>query len=344
MPTIEDVAKLAGLSRTTVSRVMNNHPYVSEEKKALVRQAMEELGYFPNSSARRLRNQKTDTIAVLIPRITNPFFSQLMESLEIAASERGYKLIMCQTRYSKEKELNYLELLRTKQVDGIIMAHIENEWDIIKPFMKSGPIMLCNEFDEHAEVPMVGMDQEYGGFIAAEHLISLGHERIAYCSGGNGSNVAKAREKGFMRALTAHQLPIDENLFFRDASRIDDGKRVFHDIAALSERPTAVFTGSDEVAAGIIYEAKRHNWKIPDDLAVIGFDNQPISEINTPSISTINQPIEEMARTSLEIIINLIRKDKKLKQEIYEFPLKLMIRESTVKESDVVRTGDSITS
>lgn len=329
MPTIEDVAKRAGLSRTTVSRVLNDHPYVSEEKKELVRRAMDELGYVPNSSARRLRNQKTETIAVFIPRITNPFFSALLEAMEIAAVERGYKLIMCQTRYSKEMELEYLDLLRTKQVDGIILASIQNEWALIQKYTQYGPIILCNEYDDAAEVPMVRLNHKYGGYMAAKHLLELGHDRIAYCSGGNVSNVGKDREGGFVEALMEFGKTVMEEAFFRDAINVEDGKRVFTRIEGMDDPPTAVFTGSDEVAAGLIHAAKQRNWRIPEDIAVVGFDNQTISELTEPPISTVAQPIEEMAKTSIDVIIHLIRSNKTLKREIYEFPLQLVVREST---------------
>ncbi len=330
MATIEDVAKLTGLSRTTISRVINNHPYVSEEKRKLVLEAMEKLGYVPNSSARSLRNQKTSILALFIPRITNPFFSELVEATEIAAAEHGYQLIICQTRYSPEKELNYMNLLKTKQVDGVILASIQNEWKKLKPFLQYGPIVLCNEFDDCANVPTVRLDQVYGGYIATKHLLERGHTKIAYCSGGYRSNVAQSREIGFKKALAEYKLTFDERYAFRDVFHIVDGKRVFHQMMALSERPTAVFTGSDEVAAGIISEALRCGYRIPEDLAVVGFDNQAITELTNPIITTVHQPVKQMAQKAVDIIVEKIQTKKYEVKEIYEFPLQLIVRASTV--------------
>ena len=330
MPTIEDVAKLAGLSRTTVSRVINNQPYVSEMKKKLVFDAMKQLGYVPNSSARSLRNQKTEMIAVLIPRVMNPFFSQLIESLEIAAAERGYQLIVCQTRYSLEKELNYMNLLKTKQVDGVILASIQNDWATLEPFLKYGPIVLCNEFKEDATVPMVRLNQRYGGYILTKHLLDQGHQNIAYCCGGYHSTVAQSREVGFLNALNEYNIVFDENIAFRHAFSIEDGRRVFHQIKEIKKRPTAVFTGSDEVAAGIIAEAKVHGWGVPTDLAVVGFDNQAITEIVEPTITTVNQPVEKMAEITMHILIEKIQTKECNHREVHELPLELVIRDSTV--------------
>jgi len=330
MSTIEDVAKLAGLSRTTVSRVINNHPYVSEDKRKLVMEAMKQLGYVPNSSARSLRSQKTDVIALFVPRIMNPFFSQLVEAMEISAAEHGYQLIICQTRYSPEKELNYMNLLKTKQVDGVILASIQNDWKVLEPFLQYGPIVLCNEFDEQANVPSVMLDQVHGGYIATKHLLEQGHRRIAYCRGSTRSNVASHREIGFRKALAEYGLEFDEQYAFRDAFHSEDGRRVFHQMMALPTPPTAVFTGSDEVAAGIISEANKHGCRIPEQLAVVGFDNQEITELIEPSITTVHQPVDKMAQKALEVMIDKIHSRKYKQREIYEFPLKLIVRESTV--------------
>ncbi|MBD1380692.1 LacI family DNA-binding transcriptional regulator [Metabacillus arenae] len=333
MSTIEDVAKLAGLSRTTVSRVINNHPYVSATKKKLVHEAMEQLGYVPNSSARSLRIQKTETVAVFIPRVMNPFFSQLIETLEMAAAARNYQLIVCQTQYSAKKELNYLNLLKTKQVDGVILASHENDWELIEPYLQYGPIVLCNEFDNKANVPMIYQDQVYGGYIATMHLIEQGNSLIGYCTGGHYSSVGTAREKGVKQALKEAGLCFEEKFAFRNVYNIEHGRQVFHWIKGMNERPTAIFTGSDEVAAGIISEAKKYRWNIPVDLAVIGFDNQAITEIVEPNITTVHQPVTEMAEKAMEVMYEKINsKDYKTK-EIYQFPLKLIVRGSTVSNN-----------
>jgi LacI family transcriptional regulator, repressor for deo operon, udp, cdd, tsx, nupC, and nupG len=245
LSTIEDVAKLAGLSRTTVSRVLNDHPYVSEEKKKLVQQAMEQLGYVPNSAARSLRSQKTGIIAVLIPKISTPFFSQLIEILEIAASAKGYQLIICQTQFSKQKEINYLNLLKTKQVDGVIMTSFVNDWSVIDAYLSYGPIVLCNEIVKQAQIPMVYMNQAHAGYIVGKHLLERGHRHIAYCSNGIVSEGMKARELGFKQALTEAGFCFEQKYYFDNVSSIEDGKQIMNELVSMRIKPTAIFTGGD---------------------------------------------------------------------------------------------------
>ncbi|MDQ0224241.1 LacI family DNA-binding transcriptional regulator [Metabacillus niabensis] len=339
MSTIEDVAKLAGLSRTTVSRVLNDHPYVSDEKKKLVQQAMKHLGYVPNSAARSLRNQKTGIIAVLIPKISTPFFSQLIERLEMAASVKNYQLIICQTQFSKHKERSYLDLLKTKQVDGVIMTSCENDWSVIDEHLNYGPIVLCNEILEDGNIPMIYMDQFCSGYEVAKHLLEQGHSRIAYCSNGSQSIGMKARKRGFEAALAEAGHPFDDEFYFQHLSSITDGKQVFQQIKGLTNPPTAIFTGGDSVAAGLISEAKKHGWNIPVDLAVVGFDNMEITELMDPMITTVIQPVEEMAQKAIEVICEKIHKKQYRSYERHEFSSKLAIRESTMIKPRLVATS-----
>ncbi len=339
LSTIEDVAKLAGLSRTTVSRVLNDHPYVSDEKKKLVQQAMEHLGYVPNSAARSLRNQKSEIIAVLIPKISTPFFSQLIEILEMAASAKGYQLIICQTQFSKQKERSYLNLLKTKQVDGVIMTSIENDWSIIDSYLNYGPIVLCNEVVEQAEIPMVYINQAKSGYMIAKHLLERGHTHIAYCSNGHISEGMTARKQGFKAALEEAGANFQSKLYFERVSTVGDGKRLFREIENLKICPTAIFAGSDAVAAGIIAEAKKAGWSLPDDLAIVGYDNMEITELLEPRVTTVILPVEEMASKAMDVIYEKIHKKQYRSFEKHEFASKLALRDSTMFRRNLVATS-----
>ncbi|TWI55902.1 LacI family DNA-binding transcriptional regulator [Halalkalibacter nanhaiisediminis] len=327
MATIEDVAKRAGLSRSTVSRVINHHPYVSEKKKKLVYDAMKELEYHPNSSAQRLRTQKTDTIAVLVPRLTNPFFPFLIEGLEMIAVEYGFQLLICQTHQDKEKELNFLNLLQTKQVDGLIFTSIENDWETIATYKECGPIILCNEYRSEATFPVVRLDQVKGSYLGTRHLIEKGHKKIAYC-GGTASELGIDREKGFRKAINEFSLEVREEWVFRDPYSIDCGKRVLREIQVMEDRPTAIFTGSDEIAAGIIKQAKTLGVKIPEEIAVIGFDDQPIAELMEPTLTTIRQPIKEMGQKTMEVMLSMLNNPSGNEKQIIELPIQVISRES----------------
>lgn len=339
MSTIEDVAKLAGLSRTTVSRVLNDHPYVSDEKKELVLKAMEQLGYVPNSAARSLRNQKTGIIAVLIPKISTPFFSQLIELLEMKASSKGYQLIICQTQFSKQKECRYLNLLKTKQVDGVIMTAVENDWSVIDSYLNYGPIVLCNEKIENANIPMVYVNQAQSGYLVAKHLIERGHTHIAYCSNGVKSEGMRARIKGFQSALKEVNIHSYEKFHFDKVSTVEDGKQIFRKLACMKVSPTAVFAGGDAVAAGIISEAQKAGWRIPEDLAVVGYDNMEITKLVDPMITTVIQPVDAMAEKSIDVMCEKIHRKQFRTFENHEFISKLAYRGSSTSRDHLVATS-----
>ncbi|MBX0357175.1 LacI family DNA-binding transcriptional regulator [Halobacillus sp. Nhm2S1] len=333
MATIEDVAKLAGLSRTTVSRVINDQPYVTDEKRQRIIQAMNDLGYVPNSSARRLRSQKTETIAVLLPRLTNPFFGNLIEAMEERASEWGYQVIVCQTHDSKKKEMDYLQLLKTKQVDGVIMASLVNEWEDVKPFLECGPIVFCNEYMDESSIPMIHMDHKQAAYEATTHLLEQGCTHISYVSGGPESHLSKKRKEGFIEALSEYGLSFQNDLAIDWAMDVSDGQKVFHMIKDELPHVDGVFTGSDEVAAGLIYEAtSSSDWVIPDDLAVVGFDNQMISLLMVPSVTTVEQPVKQMADKTVEVLIQQLLHPGSLPPNRYVYPHRLLVRNSTKRK------------
>ncbi|MGG2087110.1 LacI family DNA-binding transcriptional regulator [Priestia aryabhattai] len=330
MPTIYDVAKLSGLSKTTVSRVINNHSYVSEEKKNLVLKAMKELNYTPNPSARKLRGQVTTTIGVIVPRIVNPFFSYLVDSIEQVAYKNGYHVLIFQSNEDKEKELAFLNLLKTKQVDGIIMTSIENEWSVIEPFTESGPILLCNEYVNNASVPIVRLDQYKGAYIGVRHLLEKGHRKIGYCTGGLFAEEGKDKDRnqGYQKALQEAGIQPDPKWIFVNQHSIEDGKQVVKKILSMEDRPTAIFTGSDEIAGGMMIEAKESGLKIPNDLAIIGFDDQPLAQMLDPKLTTIRQPIDQMGIKAMETLIDMLN-DSEVKVETFELPIELVVRSST---------------
>lgn len=330
MATIMDVAKLSGLSKTTVSRVINNHAYVSEEKRMLVLKAMEELDYYPNPAARRLRGQLTTTIGVIIPKITNPFFAYLVDAIEQTAYEKGYQVMIFQSNEDPVKELSFLSLLKTKQVDGIIMTAIENEWKKIEPFLAYGPIVLCNEYMNEPAVSVIKMDQFKGTYMGVKHLIERGHQKIAYCTGGLFVEEGKDRDRnrGYQKALEEAGITVNPNWVFVDRHTIEDGKQVLKKILKMENRPTAVFTGSDEIAAGMMAEATELGIRIPEEIAIIGFDDQPLAELLTPKLTTVRQPVDQMGQKAAEVIIEQLQ-DETVAICQYELPIEVIIRHST---------------
>ncbi|MDQ0220486.1 LacI family transcriptional regulator [Peribacillus cavernae] len=329
MATIADVAKEAGLSRATVSRVINNYQYVSDEKRFLVQEAMKALNYFPNSSAQKLRSQRTQTIGVLIPVLTNPFFAYLLEGIDRIATDNAYQLLVCQTKYDQQKEIHFLNYLKSKQVDGIILTSIENNWETIAAYTTYGPIVLCNEYSEQTLVPMVRLNQLEGSYLGTCHLIRQGHRKIAYCRGGYMSQLTKDRHAGYKKALTEFGIPYNNDFIFKNVYDLEDGKKVLRDSLAMENPPTAFFAGSDQVATGIVKEAMKQGKSVPGDIAVIGFDDQPIASVVEPALTTIKQPAEEIGYKAMEVMIKSIESELEPNDMDIHLPLQLIVRHST---------------
>lgn len=330
MATILDVAKRAGLSKTTVSRVINNQAYVSEENRALVLQAMKELDYHPSPAARRLRGQQTMTIGVLVSTVIQPLFACLVDAIERTAYENGYKIMICQSQGNKEKELLFLNMLKTKQVDGVIITSLENDWKDIKSFVTNGPIVLCNEYINESSVPVIKLDQFNGTYLGIQHLIKRGHQKIGYCTGGlfaeHGKD--KDRNQGYQKAMAEAGISINPAWIFVDRHTNEDGKKLLTHMMDMEDRPTAIFTGSDEVAAGMLLQAREQGVRIPEDLAVMGFDDQPVAEWTSPPLTTVRQPIEEMGQKSTQLIIDALHQNEKDREQ-HELPIEIIIRQST---------------
>lgn len=327
---ISDVVRLSGVSKSTVSRVINDYPHISRDKKERVLKAMEQLGYVPNPSARRLRGQLTTTVGVIVPRIVNPFFSYLVDAIEKVGYEKGYQTLICQSNEDKDKELWFLNLLKTRQVDGIILTSLENDWKLIEPFTEYGPIVLCNEYVNNAAVPTVRLDQYKGAYIGVKHLIERGHRKIVYCTGGLFTDFGKDkdRNRGYQKALEEAGIAVNPNWILVNQHTIEDGKKVMEHILEMKDRPTAVFTGSDEIAGGLMVAARENGFSIPDDLAIIGFDDHPMSRLLNPGLTTIRQPVDQMGRKAMELLIELLNNPDQSTAG-YELPIELVIRGST---------------
>ncbi|MCP3763406.1 LacI family transcriptional regulator [Domibacillus sp. A3M-37] len=330
MATIMDVARLSGLSKTTVSRVINNQAYVSEEKRALVLKAMKELDYHPNPAARRLRGQSTAIIGVVVPKMKIPFFAYLVDAIEQAAHAEGYKVMICQSDGDRAKELAFLNLLKTKQVDGVIMTAMENEWKTVQSFTKHGPVVLCNEYMNEPSVPVIKMNQFEGAYLGVKHLLEKGHRKIGYCTGGLFAEEGKDkdRNRGYQKAMAEAGLSINPTWIFVDRHTIEDGKQLLKYILEMEDRPTAVFTGSDEVAAGMIAQAEQQGVNIPADVAIMGFDDEPLAAFLRPTLTTVRQPVEQMGEKATEVMINRLHDDQSDIQH-YELPVEIIVRQST---------------
>lgn len=333
LATISDVAKLAGLSVSTVSRVINDSPHVSEKKRNSVKSAMERLGYVPLPAARQLRGSKTNTMAVTIPRIVNPFFSYLVDAIEQKLDEAGYSTLIVQTFSKAEEELTALNLLKNQQVDGVILCSLENTWSIISDYCKYGKIILVNEYLKDVHVPIVRADQYDGFYKATNFLFDEGYSKIAYATGRKSitimekeANFDADRFAGFQDSLSEHKLGLNHDWLFTNAHTAEDGKNIFKMIMALDNKPDVIIAGSDEVAMGITQEAEEQKVKVPKQLGVLGVDDQPVSANLRIPLTTIRQPVNEMGQKAAETMLHLMSGESVPKVQICK--LKIIKRAS----------------
>lgn len=328
MATIVDVAKLAGVTPTTVSRVINNRGYISEKTKSKVHEAMDQLSYQPNEIARSLTKQRSNTIGVIVPHISHPYFSKLISNLENEAAKKDYKIILCNSKDTATKEKKYLDMCKSNRVDGIILCSGNVEYNMINT--GNIPIVLLEKNFEKGKLG-IQCDNYQGGCLATEHLIKCGCKRIVHFSGVIDEEMpADNREKAFIDVCSKNEIE-----YFIKKYDIDTYNQMnYYDYikAALNEIEgvDGIFASSDLIAAQVIQVCNEIKIRIPEDIKLVGFDDVDISQLTTPRITTVHQPIKEMARLSIELIDAKYNNIEVNEKNILS--IKLIIRESTVNK------------
>jgi DNA-binding LacI/PurR family transcriptional regulator len=329
--TIYDVAKAAGVSAATVSKVINNSGRISEKTKAKIRQIMHELRYQPNVLASAMKGKCTYQIALLIPDIDNPIYAQYMKHIEDRGQELGFSVVMCSTDNDPEKEARHISLMRNKRTDGFIIASKFKNEALLNELLKDKiPVVLFAHEKLDMMIDSVTVDDYLGGYMATEHLISLGHTRIGVIA--EDSISSSERIQGYKFALQKAEIDCDENLIRIGGSKMEDAERATGDLWSLKERPSAIFGINDMMAFGVIRAARIRQIAIPDELSVIGFDNTAMCSIVTPELSSIAMPVSELGKKAMDLIIRKIDKSNDIKQRIRLLP-ELMVRKSTAKKS-----------
>ncbi|MFC0525467.1 LacI family DNA-binding transcriptional regulator [Pontibacillus salicampi] len=309
MANIKDVAQYANVSVTTVSRVLNGHPYVREEKRKAVEAAIEALEYIQNSNAINLSVGKTRLIGVVIPFVNHPYFSQLLNGISSRALELGYTLVLFQTTYDENKEIEAMEMLKHKQIDGVVITSRAVSWDCLKGYQPYGPIVVCEDnASEHISSVSI---HHYDAFTAGMNLlIESGHRRIGYCISRPNSTNSLIRQEAFADAMNRIGASIHEEWLFTNRLSLEDGEQVVHQLLVQGEKPSALLVASDQVAAGIVMECQKQGMTVPGDLAVVGFDNHPISK--ALNITTIALPFQEVGRA---LVNSVLMEDKPTRQQ-----------------------------
>lgn len=321
MVNIKEVADLAKVSTTTVSHVINNTRYVSDELVERVNKAMEELNYHPNSLARGLRSGKTKTIGLVIPDISNQFFAEISRKIEDKGFEYDYSVILCDTDDDVEKENRYIDVLIAKQVDGIIFISAGGDSvNLNKIIDMDISIVVIDRDIQLAKTDIVLVDNSVGGYEATGYLIELGHRRIACITGSSPTTPSAQRVAGYKKALQKNGIALDPCLIVPGDYHFNSGYKAMQELLSLSDPPTAVFACNDMMALGAIQAANEKGMKIPEDISVIGFDNIPFSQTVFPTLTTVAQPINDMAELAVDLLIEKIRLNSQRKRTIKEPP------------------------
>ena len=329
MATIHDVAKQAGVAPITVSRVINNSGYISDKTRDKVQTAISELGYVPNILARSLRSKRTNTLALVFTDITNPFFTILARGVEDSASFAGFNVIFCNTDESQEKEDNYIQLLLQKQVDGILLVPAGSNTKSIEIIQEQNtPLVVLDRRVSNTSVDIVRGDSEGGAYQLTKYLIDLGHRRIAIISGPRNVSTAEDRLLGYKRAMEENGLK--EYLMsyygcFTQASGFELTREIFsHD-----SKPTAVFAANNLMAIGALRALQEIGLKVPDDVALVSFDDIPENLTIFPFMTVVTQPSYELGKRATELIISRINNDTDLDYQEIVFPVEFFERASS---------------
>ena len=304
--TIYDVAREAGVSLATVSRVINNSPYVKPSTRQRVQETMERLGYEPNLVASALMTKRTRLLALLVPDISNPFFAEVAWGVEDAAASLNYNCVICNVGDDTHKQAAYVNVLRRKGIDGIIFATAAHDDRLVLNLSKRQyPITLMARDVPAAAVNRVLTDDRLGAALAAKHLLELGHRHMAIVTEPARIHSSAERRRGFAAALEGAGL--EPVVIEADGSDINAGIRASRRLLDLRPRPTAVFCANDMLAIGVLQAAAAAGVRVPAELSVVGFDGTPLAQIASPPLTTVVQPMREMGRVAVRLLIESLQ-------------------------------------
>lgn len=327
MANIQQVAKQAGVSVATVSRVLNGQNTVSVKTRMKVEEAIKKLNYEPSLLGRNLRTSESRLFLILIPTISNPFYLEIIKGIEQVAISQNYNILLCETDSNPEKENIYFDLVRKKMADGIITMDPAVNVETLKKLAENYAVIQCSEYEECTGIPYVTIDNEEASYRAVKHLIQIGHHKIALMNADEKYLFARQRKMGYKRALEENGITL-RNEYIISASNLgfENGQYAMKKILNLQDRPTAVFAVSDLIAIGALKEINAAGLHVPNDIAVVGFDKIDFSNMTNPTLTTIAQPMRKMGNVAARMLIEKI-KGEEVESIILDH--ELVIREST---------------
>lgn len=307
-PRIKDIAQKLGVSPATVSRALGDNELVAKETRERIRDAARELGYRPNVSARNLRTRKSMAVLLVVRDIGNPFYLDILKGVDAAAREAGYSVLMGNTEDDPARETEYFDMLLDGHADGMILmtGKLPGEADLGKRKLSQLPVVVALEIIEEAPFPRVQIDNVAAAREAVQHLIDLGHRRIAHICGPLPEILSARRREGYRAAMAAAGLDIPEGYEQRGDFLLHSGRRACHALFELADPPTAVFTANDEMAFGAIHELRSMGRDVPNDVSIVGFDDVYLSQAFYPPLTTVSQPRTRIGRSAMTILLRML--------------------------------------
>ena len=329
--TAEDVARIAGVSRATVSYVVNDGPRpVSKETAERVREVIRQTGYQPNALARNLRLQRTSTLGLIVPDTHNPYFSEVARGIESIAFEHGYTVLLCHSASDLERELQYVDMLHAQRVAGVIWIPGTIKFEPYHKLKEYGiQTVVIDRLVPHEVVPAVMADNTEGGKLATQHLIDLGHRRIGYIRRPVDLSHSKGRFEGYKATLEKNGIKFDEQLVAKGGFILEDGRRAVNELLALANPPTAIFAYNDIMAIGGLRALHEAGLQVPADFSLVGFDDIAQTAFTCPALTTVHLPKFEMGQNGAKLLISLIEKQKPPEEVLTPLGVHLIVRESS---------------
>jgi DNA-binding LacI/PurR family transcriptional regulator len=333
--TIMDIANELGISKSTVSRALRGHTDIHAGTRQLVLDLAQQLEYQPNPLANALLKSRTNTIGIIVPEFRHHFFPAIIIGAQEVFSKAGYNVMICQSEECYETEVANVKALMSSRVDGFLVSVTSqtNNFDHFRAVMrKEVPMVFFNRVCPELETLQVVVDDYHGAFTAVEHLIEQGYKRIAHMAGPSSLQLSKNRKQGYLDALQKHNLPIDNDLII-DFDLTEEKARIYaNHLLNLPNPPDAIFVINDPSAIEVMILAKSKGIKIPEELGIVGFSNDPVSTIIEPQLTTINQPIGEMGKLSATLLIKALE-EKVVLNERHQLLTDLIVRKSSVRSN-----------
>ncbi len=340
-PTLNDVARVAKVSRSLASLVFQDSPKVSQTSRAAVLKAAEKLGYQPNESARRLKSALTKTVGVVLTDIHNPYYGHIFYGVESSAAEFGYKLLIGNSGFEKDelnqkpnmirdRQIETVKTIRSQMVDGLVCSSLRTTAEELRAASRNAPVVLIGHTPASLikDFDVISTDEENAAFQILEHLTELGHKRIAYISGGTDEGPAR-RTKAFLSEMKKRGLSSSASIFEGSWSQ-EAGYARTSDILKMKSLPTAIYAANDHIALGVLAKLREEGISVPEDMSVLGYDDSDFSRLKIADLTTMKEPLFNMGRTGFELLISRIdNKGKALKPKHLKIKPELIVRGST---------------